>query len=246
MYTFEYRFYPKTMEEPENDQFVDTMQWFISSLYKNGQILRDFQNTVRLSDSYFCRVVAPEKTSLKRESYNKYNTAFYQEMAELSAKPPELRYIGENYDVQDCCECLNSSSYILDGSSSDYGPPVVCGDCGHLVPLYRFPKTYDEEYYDLLNWQRVYHACWVQYWQGIGERHGYRMMHSYQSTLAEEGRRICTFLETQTGAAFYYFLFKYYTKNKKVCPCCGKSWVNDNEKIRYDYVCHICRLVSDD
>lgn len=246
MYTFEYRFYPKSVEDPERDEFDDEMQWFISSLYKNGQILRDYQNTVKLHDSYQYRVVAPEKTSLERKLYNKYSEGIFQKVLTLSAKPPELYFIGENYDVQDCCECSDSSHYILDADASECSSPIICGDCGCSVPLYRFPKTYHDEYFDILNWQQVYCACWMQYLQGIGERHGYRMMHSYKSDLAIEGRGICTFLETHTGKPFYYFLFKYYSKNRKECPCCGDLWVNSDQKYNYGYVCHKCRLVSDD
>ncbi|WP_310605471.1 DUF2310 family Zn-ribbon-containing protein [Anaerosporobacter sp.] len=132
MYTFEYQFFPKSMEDTEVDKFDSEMQWFISSLYKNGQILRDYQNTVRLNDSYQYRVVALEKISLERKLYNKYSEEFFQSVLELSAKP------------------------------------------------------------------------------------------------------------------LYYFMFKYYSKNRKECSCCGDSWENSNQKYRYDYVCHRCRLVSED
>ncbi|MGL5435648.1 MAG: DUF2310 family Zn-ribbon-containing protein [Lachnospiraceae bacterium] len=61
-----------------------------------------------------------------------------------------------------------------------------------------------------------------------------------------KGRGICTFLETHTGKQFFYFLSKYYSKNRKECPCCGEPWVNTDQKYKYGYVCHKCRLVSDD
>ena len=141
---------------------------------------------------------------------------------------------------------MESSHYILDDDVSEFSSPILCGDCNRSVPLYRFPKTSHDEYFDVLSWQEVYRACWMQYLQGIGERHGYRMMHSYKSDLAIEGHRICTYLETQTGKPFYYFLFKYYSYNRKTCSCCGEPWVNLDQKYKYGYVCHKCRLVSDD
>jgi len=64
MYTFEIRFYPKTFEEPFIDEYNDDMINFISSLVLNGQVLSDFQNSVKLGDCYAHRVIAPEADSL--------------------------------------------------------------------------------------------------------------------------------------------------------------------------------------
>lgn len=246
MFTFEYRFYPKATEEPESDEFEDTIHWFMAMLYKNGQMLWDYHNMEKADDSYICRVVAPEKISLESKLYNEYCKECFHKIENLSKKLPELVFIGENYDAEDCCVCKESSHYILDGDLSESESPVICGDCGRPAPLYRFPKTNcDTEYFDILNWQNVYRACWQQFLQGIGERHGYRMLHSYKSELAVEGRRICTDLEIRIQKPVYYFLFQYYSNNRKTC-CCGGPWVNLNKSLLYDYVCQQCRLVSND
>ena len=218
MYTYEYRFYPRSFEPEELDVFIDNMQWFISCLYKNGQILSEFQNTVKCADS---------------------------------AKPPELLYIGENYDVEDSCTCEAPSHYILFSECLWAASPIICGDCKCPVPLYKFPKTYDgTEYFDLLGWQKAYRACDRQFYEGIGERHGYKMMHDPNSLLSKEALQYCSIMEEKTGKPFYYFLFTYYKKNKPVCPKCGEPWANQkhaiSRKIRYDFVCHQCRLVADD
>lgn len=248
MYTYEYLFFPKTFEEPEIDEFDDRMQWFIASLAKNGQILSAFQNTVKYADHYAYRVVALEMDSIDEKYNNKYTVQFLEEVIEMSAKPPELVFVGENYDIEDCCVCEAPSHYILFSESGFYAPPILCGDCKSPVPLYKFPKTYDNsEYYNLLGWQKVYQSCDRQFMEGIGERHGYKMMNDPDSLLSQEALKYCNMLEEKTGKPFYYYLFRYYSKNKLFCPKCKEAWKNnDQDKIHYEFVCHKCRLVSND
>lgn len=248
MYTYEYRFFPHELTEPETEDYVNAMRWFISALEKTGQILPACQNTVRLKDCFACRVVCPERDSLNEKYGSKYTKQFFTELLEISRKPPQLTCIGENYDVDDCCTCVSPSHYILYTECWSFAPPIICGDCKHSVPLYRFPPTYEgEEYYDLLQWQRVYQSCDRQFLEGTGERHGYGMMHNPASPLSKEALKYCSVLETQIGKPFYYFLFRYYSRNKLMCPKCGKPWANtEPDRIHYDCVCHTCRLVSND
>jgi Zn-ribbon-containing, possibly nucleic-acid-binding protein len=242
MFTFEYRFYPIHF----NDEFDEDMYWFLASLSKNGLILEDFQNTVKQPDHYACRLIAPTKDSLNEKFYNKYNHKFLNELIGKSARAPEFEFIAENYDVPDSCVCEKSSHFILHTSYNSSVSPIICGDCLDPVPLFDFPKTYDDsEYYDILNWKKVYKACDMQFMQGIGERHGYKMIHCHDSALTQEGLRICTYLEDRVSKKFYYFLYDYYEKNKRTCPKCGSDWVNlQSDVFNYNYVCHQCRLVS--
>ena len=51
MYTYEYRIlFPGHSNRRNSMWFIDNMQWFISCLYKNGQILSEFQNTVKCAE----------------------------------------------------------------------------------------------------------------------------------------------------------------------------------------------------
>lgn len=248
MFTYEYRFYPKTFTSPEIDDFDDDMQWFISSLVNNGQILSGYQNTVKFADHYACRIVALEMDSLSEKYANKYTEKFFEDVLKQSAKPPELVFIGENYDIEDCCLCAAPSHYIMYADCQSCAPPILCGDCKNSVVLYKFPKTYDHsEYFDLLGWQKAYQACDRQFLEGIGERHGYKMMHDPNSPLSRIALEYCRLFEEQVGAPFYYFLFRYYSKNRKLCPSCGENWGNcEPNKFHYDFICHRCRLVSND
>jgi len=248
MYTFEFLFYPKSFEEPFINEFDYAMENFTSSLCSNGQIMFDFINTVKYSDHYAYRVVAPEPDSLNEKYYNKYCKQDFLIVSEMSLKEPELRLIGENYNFSDSCSCENSSHYVLYTENRDLSYPVVCGDCERNVPIYKLPRTYDNnnEYYDVWNWQYIYHACDKQFMYGMGERHGYKMMNDIKSPLSVEGLRICALWENLVQKPFYYFLFKYYRKNKPICPKCNENWVNHNKDIKFEYVCEKCRLVSND
>jgi len=77
------------------------------------------------------------------------------------------------------------------------------------------------------------------------------MISDPKSKLSKEGRRLCKKMEKLTKKPFYYFLYNWYKDNKKTCPKCKKNWVNkdwdsNKKKIRYEYVCKKCRLVSND
>lgn len=245
MFTFEYKFYPISFSESFINEFDEEMNFFLSALCKNGQILRDLQNTVVLEDHYACRIVAPEIDSLDKKYYNKYCRNSLDDLVNKSVKSPDCFLVGKNYELEKCCECSNPENYVLYSEHSSSATPILCAKCQKVVPLYTFPKTYDnEEYYDLLMWQKVYRACDIQFMSGDGERHAYNMMNNLDSPLSIEGSRICSFLEEKTGKAFYYFLFKYYRNNKSACPKCGNNWINMQSSLSYDCVCNNCRLVS--
>jgi len=247
LFTFEIRFYPKSFEEALIDDFIDNMYEFISCLCKNAQILETSQNVVKLEDHYAYRVIAPEMDSLNEKYHNRYCSRFLAAILEKSLREPEIHFIGENYNVPDSCECKTTSHYILFYPHKTDEYPILCGDCLHSVPLYKLPKTYDdEEYYDVYCWLRVYEACDKLFMEGIGERYAYKMINDPNSKLSKEGLRLCAYWEEHTKKPFYYFLFKYYRKNKPTCPKCNKNWVNQNKTIQYDYVCEKCRLVSND
>ena len=247
MYIYDCCFYPKSFDESYLEKFNECATNIVVSLERTGQILPYWQNTVKYAEHFTYRVVALEMDSLNPKYYNKYLKKFISELETISKKPPEFILIGESYDEDECCSCEKSNHYIIHVNHGSNTSPIICGDCFHAVPLYKFPKTYDsEEYYDLLGWQRLYKSCDCQFMKGIGERHGYKMISDYKSALSQEGLRIREFLETEAQTPFYYFLFKYYKKNNPTCPKCEKNWINKNSEFKFDYVCHNCRLVSDD
>jgi len=246
MYTFEYRFYPKQFDSEFLDEYYFYIVDFMSSLVLNGLILKDWQSTIKHDNYLTCRLTAFEQDSLEKNYYNRYNHQYFAALKEKSLKQPEYELIGANFDDEECCRCKNTSHFVLHGENYMNSSPVYCGDCFCPVPLYRFPKTHDEsEYFDIISWQRAYCACDTQFMVGIGERHGYFMMHSPKSKLTQEGLRIAHFLEEKTGNPFYYYLYNFHSGNSIVCPICGKDWVNaESDLYHYDFVCKECRVIA--
>ena len=248
MLTFEIRFYPKEFGESwVDDRFQWDMIEFMKALRNNGQVLDAYSNAVRLEDCYAFRVVAPERDSLDAAHYDERCKEFWSLIASQSLREPEIVLVGESYDVEDGCGCADPSHFVLLTTYIFFDSPVLCGDCNGSVPLYKLPwPENDHEGYGVLSWQRAYQACDTQFMEGIGERHGYRMMNNPNSALAQEGLRIASHLEQNTNKPFYYFLYKHYSKNKPDCPMCGDNWENHDDRCGYAYVCHDCRLISDD
>ena len=125
--------------------------------------------------------------------------------------------------------------------------PIVCGDCGSTVPLYRLPKIFGEdEYLSVLGWQRAYNACDILFMEGIGESSAYQRLSKVTSDLSVWGRKICREFEIATGKSFFYYLFRYYSSHKASCRICGEPWeLGKDNQLFIDYRCESCRLVAD-
>lgn len=123
--------------------------------------------------------------------------------------------------------------------------PVICGDCGKSVPLYRLPKIMgQEEYFQELNLQRDYKNVDNLYVSCLSDRFTYRQMSNPNSQLSKKGRKICHEFEKSTNKPFYYYLANL-KKNLNRCPICGEEWQNSNNSKTVDFKCEKCRLVTD-
>lgn len=244
MYTFE--FVMRELDEGA-DAVKQAFKAYTVTLELNGQILRRHKSYTLVGNEYQLRVVTPEKTSFDIENEN-VNVRHAREAFEnLYGEPIKWVYVGENKNVSDSCSCDHSDYYILKGNMKDTVSPVLCGNCGKSVPLYRLPRNYQrEEYYDILEWQRAYNDLHDLFKQGLDERYAYEMLNKANSSLNVEGRRIAKSLNEKTGVRVYYHMFKYYGKNKNECPICGEEWKNDDAEYNVAYICHRCKLVSTD
>jgi predicted nucleic acid-binding Zn ribbon protein len=245
MYTFE--FVMKKREVDAEAAITKTFLAYTVALELNGQILRRHKSYTLVGDEYQLRVVAPEKTSFDIANENMNVTHTREAFEAAYGAPIEWKYVGENRNVTGSCSCDHSDYYILKGNMKDTVSPVLCGNCGKSIPLYRLPRNYQrEEYYDILEWQRAYNDLNDLFKQGLDERYAYDMLNKANSSLNVEGRRIAKSLNERTGVRVYYHMFKYYGKNKNECPICGEDWKNEDEEYNVGYICHRCKLVSND
>ncbi|WP_407309978.1 DUF2310 family Zn-ribbon-containing protein [Desulfosporosinus sp. SB140] len=54
-------------------------------------------------------------------------------------------------------------------------------------------------------------------------------------------------MQSQTNKPFYYFLHKFYGKQKQACPICEQDWKLQVPLHKlYSYKCDTCLLLSDE
>lgn len=248
MYLFTITTYPDGKQVEDNyEKFEEEQNWLFGTLIKNGQILSNDCNTIFIEDEYITYTLAPEEDSISLKYANKYVNDNYNKLLKLSRRKPKIKLLGKSKDYMPACSCDSPSWYMLYSDYSVDDSPVVCGDCGRTVPLYKLPKILGEdEYYSVRSWQIAYKACDELFMAGIGERFAYQRISKPTNDLAKLGIEICEAFEKAIGKPFYYFLFKYYSPYKPTCPVCGQLWkLGSGNKSFIDYRCDKCRLVGD-
>ena len=247
MYLLSMTTYPNEQQQEDNySLFEEEQNWYFSALIKNGQILSNDCNTIKIEDKFVTYLLAPEKDSLDLKNANVYVEKFYNKLVTLCRQSPSVELLGESVDYQLSCNCATSDDYMLYSDYATNESPVVCGNCGQAVPLYKLPKIFGEdEYYTVLNWQEAYTACDRLFMQGIGERFAYKQLSKATSDLSKQALEICKEFEIATNKPFYYFLFRYYSPHKSSCPLCSEPWELVNETLKTDYCCKQCRLIAE-
>ena len=131
--------------------------------------------------------------------------------------------------------------------------PLVRGDNGDTIPLYRVPITHQDRV-DAYCWQRLYRSLDSVYQEtGDLEMQAYRALATLESECTDRGRQLCLSIEKATGIPTYYYLKRIYGREyaeekDRRCPGCGKSWFvknpENNASWKCDFLCKKCRLVS--
>lgn len=201
MYLFSMISYPNEQQKSDDyEKFKEEQDWYFGALSKNGQIL--IKNCITVFDgcnfkSYF---LAPETNSLDIKNANIYVERFYSELIALCSEVPNIIILAKSSDYPSSCKCESSSWYMLYTDHTVSESPIVCGDCGSTVPLYRLPKIFGEdEYFSVLGWQRAYNACDILFMEGIGERSAYQRLSKVTSDLSVWGLKVCKEFEIATG-----------------------------------------------
>lgn len=215
---------------------------FLGCLYKNGQILKDYA-LIESTDGLWANITLPDETALDAASSNIYVKKYLnivQEYFSVSSEP-----LGRNIDQGESCICKEPSWYMLFTDKTLSESPVICGDCGKAVPLYRLPYILNsDEHFKVLGWQEAYKSIDELWTYGLSDRFTFRQMHDPLSQLSKDGMSICKAFEEKLGKPFYYYLFNMYRANK-TCPICGIDWRVPFEETLVDFKCEKCRLVSD-
>lgn len=225
-----------------NDDILEPIWGFLGCLYKNGQILKGYE-LIEGNDGLWALVTLPDDEALNTENNNIYVNKYLiaaQEYFDVATEP-----LGRNMNQDDSCCCKEPSWYMLYTDWTLSESPIVCGDCGKAIPLYRLPHILDsDEHHGVVGWQEVYQSTDKLWIYGLSDRFTFKQMYDPRSQLSKDGMDICKAFEEKTGKPFYYYLFNMY-KTNKVCPICGADWKISGEKTFVDYKCAKCRLVAD-
>lgn len=249
MYTFELLFCLNNSHDAE--QIGGTINNYLHSLRMNGQILG--KEYILALDKNIIRsyVLVPARDSLNHKYSNKYVKEYYKELSSQGIKI-EFKRIGKELDSADLCKCNTVDSYILYTYYTSLESPLRCGNCFGIIPLYKIPKTYDDEYYDIKCWETNYQSCdTLQMNCRVGEKFGMRQLSDINSSLNKDGIDICKRIMDLTQKDTYYFLYHYvmYPKKDKElnrkCPLCGGEWILENELFdKFNFKCDKCLLLS--
>lgn len=247
MHSIRYRFYPNDEFDDVEDYFDQYLSPFLADLTRNGQIVDADANIAQVDDFVEIYCITPELDSLEMSRLNKYARIGYEKLCEVSRIPPEYELIGRAFGVGATCNCKSPSWYFLYTDLFETAPPVRCGDCGRHVPLYRLPKiNVGDDYHSILSWAATFRNCDHLYTgSGVGERFGFRQIHSPKSELSQEGLAICRRLSEAAGKPVYYFLVESISRTTKMCPSCGGDWMLEDQPFTWvGKKCDKCRLVS--
>lgn len=212
---------------------------YLGTLYKNGQILKQYE-LVKQGKQYIAYVTVPEKDALEEKNYNHYSIVALGKLEEIFTITEEVE--GENLGCNKTCQCENSSCYMLYSDFCLQESPIICWDCGKSVPLYRLPFISNEkEHYQIVSWQQAYNSVDQLWMNSLADRFTYHQLTNPESQLAREGREICSDLEKVLHKPVYYYLFHEH-KPLGNCPNCGKPWKPSGHKEVVGYKCEDCRL----
>lgn len=233
-----------------NIELLETLNTLISAYRMNGQVLgREFPISEEYGH-YSVFVQIPDKDSLSPNFNNKYVKKNLSKLEE-DLVHLEVRVLGIDPDSSTICNCKSMTSYVLYTDYLSLESPLRCGECFGGVPLYRIPKTFDDEYYDIIHWMSDYQSCdSLQMNCRVGERFATDQLSKLNSSLTKEGLSVCESIRKVTGKNTYYYLYKgtglsYESEIRRRCPSCNEEW-HEQEPFHgiFDFRCDQCALLS--
>jgi predicted nucleic acid-binding Zn ribbon protein len=248
MYTVKISFKPVKTNEIES--LNDSVNGLLGAWRMNGQILGKQFLIAEVKNGLEVYVNTPAADSLDEKFNNKYVTGDISRVKSLKVEP-KVTVLGKEPESAMQCECPKIAKYILFTTYVSWESPLRCFECFGTIPLYRIPKTADDEYHDIISWVSNYQSCdSLQMNCRVGERFGLEQMSKLDSALTKDGLQVCRSIEKVTGGKVFYYLHKYRAKSResellRKCPNCGGNWyVKKPLHDIFDFVCRKCRLLS--
>ena len=217
------------------DNIKEELVWFLSALYKNGQIYFDYQ-LIKEEKGYVAYITIPEENALDNKYMNSYLLDYLKNISF------SVENIGENVDIDECCHCKDVTIFFLKTSYIDNGSPVKCGKCSKAIPLCKIPYILGEdEHFSILSWQKNYKAIDHLWMQSLADRFTKLQLESPRSQLFIQAMEIRNELEQILQYPVYYYI--YFTGKVPIhCPICSSTWQEINNCDCANLLCHQCRI----
>jgi predicted nucleic acid-binding Zn ribbon protein len=215
-----------------DDPVDETEVWhafnqLLGFLRHNGQLIgREVQPYVldrRMSATVFtCTPYA-----LDERFHNAYVRSGIESLETLCGARLQMKYVGAS-EGESYCECAIRPYFLMTGFHSF--SPILCGGCGHEVPLFVLPKLHDLGYWTLIGWDNNYRACRILDVNcTVGERWAIRQQCDHDSALSRQGRAVAAQLAELTSTPVYYYLPSFIRRRgrsgaRRPCPSCGGAW----------------------
>jgi len=240
------------------DEAENLIEDYLSSLLRNGQIVKNYGITPWKGE-IVAYVYAQGFDANRLKYHSQWGKERMQRIKCFFGQTPIWK-CNEDFPtkIKTTWKDAPFLFFVTDFLEPNYLTPLVRGDNGRGIPLYRVPITdMERDYTSSWLWQyKAFDAVWIS--SGELEIQAYRILAEPDSECSKRGREICLAIEKATGVPTYFYLKRYYGRNgdeekKRLCPCCGKSWFvkrlekKDGESTpfwEFDFQCKKCRLVS--
>ena len=227
----------------KNTGYCESLIWeSFDVLRKAGQVYENF-HVVAEDGAYAVYVIMPDADALDLNYCADEAVAIITKLAAIFSLKVES--LGTSVTCEDSCECAAPTWYMLYTDLSTEESPVVCGDCGKPVPLYKIPKILDKEgQSNFLNWQEQLKAIQKLDIQNYNPTFTDAEIYSRDSRINKMGRSLCRALEKAKAVPVFYHM-----ELKKgadaSCPVCGREWSpSANEQVA-GRICTFCRIAVD-
>jgi len=230
----------------------DAIESYISVLLHNGQAVGSYFHVIQ--DGELCAYVHLAGVNALSPKYeSNYSPDRLQKLISIFGHKP--RWSVEDDEVPKRDVTWTSAPFLyLFTYFNDWESPLCRGDNDKRIPLYKIPGSHEDR--EAVHfWQRSYRDL-DSIWLGCGrlEIPTYRELAEVDSELSQQGRDSCMKIEAATGVPTYYFLMRYWGRQKgeanRLCPGCGRPWRTKiprspkKQFCEFTFQCTRCRLVS--
>ena len=226
-----------------NKEYCEDLIWgSFNELRKTGQVYENFQ-VVRDGEGYAVYVIMPSADALDLSFCTSDTLESVKALAAIFFL--SVTSLGETLTCENSCGCEESTWYMLFTDFMTEESPLVCGDCGKPVPLYKLPAIMDKDgQSELLNWQDQFKA--LQRLDMYNYAHDMTSAEIFtpSSRINKMGRALCRAIERAKSVPVFYHLEQKKAANE-ACPLCGKEWSRTANAEISGKLCTFCRIAGD-